>query len=207
MARLLRNLLVFALVAVALGGAAALLVQAARGEPSWREFLDVAAGQRPRILLGASLVLAAGAGWLAAAWAASRRVHAEYLAYETASGSVNISLKALRDFLSHLKGRHEAILQLKPVVEAPGGELDVLLDVKVRAGAPIPALCTGLQDEAKEMIRDKIGVTKIRDVRVRVQEIVPAADRRAARAQDNVEITPEPSRPGDGDDEDAEKPS
>lgn len=196
----LRKLFSLVLAAAALAAAGAVLWYAARGAEAWEAFLLCAGGQRPRAMLGAAVVLAAGVGWVLAAWSAARRSEAEFLAYETASGTVNISLKALREFLAHLRGHHEAILQLRPVVSAPGGELDVLLDVKVRAGAPIPALCTGLQEEAKSMIRDKIGVSKIRDVRVRVQEIV-ASDGKRARASENVEITPEPAEaPGEAGD-------
>ncbi|MCB1102949.1 MAG: hypothetical protein H7A43_03715 [Verrucomicrobia bacterium] len=191
---LLRKVFALVLMAVAVGGAGFLLYCGFQGgESGWQDFLTGLGGQRPRVLLGAGLVVLCGLGYLAAAWSSTHRDDTDYLAYETASGSVNISLKALRDFLSHLKDHHEAILQLKPIVSAPSGELDVLLDVKVRAGALIPELCTGLQEEAKSVIRDKIGVSKIRDVRVRVQEIVPADEKRA-RSSENVEIKAEPAQ-------------
>jgi uncharacterized alkaline shock family protein YloU len=95
-----------------------------------------------------------------------------YLAYDIEGGNVSVSLKAVQDFLSRLSGEFAAVQILEPTVRARPGRVDVQLDVKVKAGAQIPELCRMLQDRARVILREKVGISEVAEVRVRVQEIV-----------------------------------
>lgn len=103
----------------------------------------------------------------------------QYLAYDIeGGGSVSISLKAVQDFLSRLSGEFAAVHQLDPALRIRNGAVEVQMDVKVKSGAQIPELCRMLQERVRSTLREKVGISDVRDVRVRVQEIVggPAAE-------------------------------
>jgi uncharacterized alkaline shock family protein YloU len=76
---------------------------------------------------------------------------------------------------------------LEPDLKPVNGGVDVQLDVKVKAGAQIPELCRMLQDRTRECIKQNVGLSEVREVRVRVQEIVvgsPAADTVSPESRD-----------------------
>lgn len=97
-----------------------------------------------------------------------------YLAYDIEGSTVSISLKAVQDFLSRLAGEFAAVERLEPTLRMRQGAVDVQLDVKIRSGAQIPELCRMLQERARATLREKVGLSDVREVRVRVQEIVGA---------------------------------
>jgi uncharacterized alkaline shock family protein YloU len=100
------------------------------------------------------------------------RQRAHYLSYESQQGNISISLKALQDFLGHIKSEFPAIISMNPRVTAKDESLDVLLEVRIKAGAPIPEISRLLQERARLLIQERVGISDIRDVEVRVEEIV-----------------------------------
>ncbi len=96
----------------------------------------------------------------------------QYLAYDNEGGAVSISLKAVEGFLSRLSNDFAAVVSLAPKLRLIVNQVDVQLDIRVKAGAQIPELCKMLQDAVRTTLRDKVGISDIREVRVRVQEIV-----------------------------------
>lgn len=96
----------------------------------------------------------------------------QYLAYDNEGGAVSISLKAVEGFLARLSGEFAAVVSLSPRLRLIVNQVDVQLDIRVKAGAQIPELCKMLQDAVRTTLREKVGISDIREVRVRVQEIV-----------------------------------
>lgn len=96
----------------------------------------------------------------------------QYLAYDNEGGAVSISLAAVEGFLARLAGEFAAVVSLAPRLRLIVNQVDVQLDIRVKAGAQIPELCKMLQDAARTTLREKVGISDIREVRVRVQEIV-----------------------------------
>ena len=96
----------------------------------------------------------------------------QYLAYDNEGGAVSISLKAVEGFLARLSNYFAAVVSLQPRLRLIVNQVDVQLDIKVRAGAQIPELCKMLQEAARSTLKDKVGISDIREVRVRVGEIV-----------------------------------
>jgi uncharacterized alkaline shock family protein YloU len=96
----------------------------------------------------------------------------QYLAYDNEGGAVSISLKAVEGFLARLSGEFAAVVSLQPKLRLIVNQVDVQLDIKVKAGAQIPELCKMLQEAARSTLKDKVGISDIREVRVRVGEIV-----------------------------------
>ncbi|MCS6771015.1 MAG: alkaline shock response membrane anchor protein AmaP [Kiritimatiellae bacterium] len=96
---------------------------------------------------------------------------AQYIAYDIEGSSVSISLRAVEDFLGRLAQEFASIDDLKSTLSVRNGTVDVQMDVKVKAGAQIPELCRMLQERARTVLREKVGLSDIGEVRVRVQEI------------------------------------
>jgi len=162
---LLGTLLFLAAMAAGLG----LLAMAFQGEDTWRQLLVELEGRRVEaILISVGLVLAV---LLFALTALRLPDKSQYLAYDIEGGTVSISLKAVENFLARLADEFAALESLEPELRARNGALEVQMDVKIKAGAQIPELCRMLQERARATIREKVGISDVRDVRVRVQEI------------------------------------
>jgi uncharacterized alkaline shock family protein YloU len=162
---LLGVLLFLVLLAAGLG----VLSMAFQGEEAWQQLVRELDGRRVEaILIGIGLVFAV---LLYALTALRLPDKAQYLAYDIEGGTVSISLKAVENFVSQLANEFAAVDSLEPTLRARNGTLDVQLDVKVKAGAQIPELCRMLQERARSTIREKVGISEVREVRVRVQEI------------------------------------
>lgn len=156
------------LVAAGLGT----LSMAFQGDEAWKQLLLELEGRRVEaILVGLGLVVMV----LLYALTALRMPDAsQYLAYDIEGGTVSISLKAVENFLARLAGEFAAVDALEPTLRASKGSVQVQLDVKVKSGAQIPELCRMLQERARATIRDKVGISDVQEVRVRVQEITGA---------------------------------
>lgn len=108
-----------------------------------------------------------------------RRTGEQYLSFENVNGgAVSISMKAVSDFIAKIGDEFAAILSLKPDVRPRGGSIEVELDIKVKAGTQIPELCQLLQERVRESVRDNLGLSDIRKVKVTVRDIVGAAPAR-----------------------------
>jgi uncharacterized alkaline shock family protein YloU len=147
-----------------------ILWTALKGEESWAGWLNLLLEKRLVSVL--SLVGMLLMVLLFALTAIQMPERVQYLAYDTEGGAVSISLKAVEDFVAKLADEFAAVVSLQPHLKAAGGGVDVQMDVKIKAGAQIPELCKMLQDRTRACIRDKVGLSEVREVRVRVQEIV-----------------------------------
>lgn len=153
-----------------LAGAFFVLSSAFAGDAAWSALLDELKGYK---LYASVIALALVFGVILFALTSFRLPQkSQYIAYDIEGSAVSISLRAVQDFVASLADEFAAVEELKPQIRISGGLADVQLDVKVRAGAQIPELCRMLQERARTTLRDKVGLTDVREVRVRVQEIV-----------------------------------
>lgn len=100
-----------------------------------------------------------------------RRPAVRYLPIDSAGGGVSISSGAVRDFIRKIGEEFESITHLEPRLRVDKKFLAIDLDVKIQAGSGIPELSQMLQERVRESIREGLGITEIREIRVRVQEI------------------------------------
>lgn len=164
------------------------LLPAFQGGDTWRLFLsDVATGRGGVIVLCLGLLLG-----LVLYVLTGLNIHPRphYLSYETDQGNISISLKALQDFLGHLKSEFPSVLQLHPRVRAVEEALDVVLEIRIKAGAPIPEISRMLQERARQLIQEKAGISDIRDIEVKVEEIVREKE---PKAQPITPVAPPPA--------------
>jgi uncharacterized alkaline shock family protein YloU len=176
----------FILLALALAGLLFILSQVLRGDAAWAALLDVLRVRKLEVLFGclAGIFLIA----IYALAGIRARDPVKYLSYDIeGGGSVSISLKAMQEFIARLTDEFAQVVSLEPDLKPVNGGVDVQLDVKVKAGAQIPELCRMLQDRTRECIKQNVGLSEVREVRVRVQEIVvgsPAADTVSPESRD-----------------------
>lgn len=182
----LLGLLVGALI---LGVSFTMLLPAFQGGAVWLDFLADLSDRRHTAILACLLVILGIVGYILTGFNSSPRV--KYLAYETQHGNISISLKALQDFLGHLKLEFPTILSLTPKVRVLDESLDVTLEIRVRSGTPIPEISRMLQERARILIQEKVGISDIHDVEVKVEEIVQEKDARMH------EINPQPPSAGE----------
>lgn len=146
------------------------LLPALQGGETWVGFLLVLESRRLLVIAGSIFVLLGLIAYVLSALNLAPKP--KYLAYETQHGNISISLRALQDFLSHLKKEFPAVLSLMPRVAVFNEGLDVTMEIKVRAGSPIPEISRMLQERARMLIEQKIGIADIRNMEVKVEEIV-----------------------------------
>ena len=95
-----------------------------------------------------------------------------YISFESESGSVSISVNAVRDFVRKVGDEFGAVISLDPKIYPGKNSVSMDLNVKIQTGSKLPELSEMLQGRVRESIRDGLGIVEVRDVQVKVQEIV-----------------------------------
>jgi len=111
---------------------------------------------------------------------APRRPKKRYISYDSGSGSVSISDNAVREYIRKLSGEFGMVVSIDPKIRAEKNSISLDLDVKLVTGSRIPEVSQALQERVRESLRDGLGIAEVKEVKVRVQEIVgePAPTRR-----------------------------
>lgn len=155
---------------VILAASAAYLVNAALTRESWEQAIGVIQASRLRTIEYASVFLLLIVLYVLTG---IRRCKGEqFITFDTDGGSVSISMKAIRDFLARVGDEFAAVLSLDPSIRAVGGSVEVDLNLRVKAGTQIPELSKMLQNRIRETIKDNLGLTDVRAIRISVREIV-----------------------------------
>lgn len=149
-----------------------MIVPAIRGGTAWTDFVDSIHSARRLAAFLCVLTILGIVSWVLSLRA--RPGSPRYLSYETEHGSISISLKALQDFLANLKEEFSSILALIPKVTAHEDGLSILLEVDVRSGESVPDMSRKLQGRVRKLIEEKVGVSEIKNIEIRVEEIVNA---------------------------------
>lgn len=101
----------------------------------------------------------------------SRKKREEYISYNTEEGVVNISVKAVNQFIAKLADEFAGIVSLQASVMPR--EKSIRLDMNVKAGTKIQDLSQALQLKVKEMLNESLGISNLNSIRVFVTEISP----------------------------------
>ncbi len=97
-----------------------------------------------------------------------------YLSFDSDNGEVSISLNAVRDFIRKIGDEFGTVISMDPQIRSEKELISIDLNVKLQTGARIPELSQMLQDRVRESIRDGLGIIEVREIKVKVQEIVGA---------------------------------
>lgn len=163
--RLLRMVMLAAVWAAGLG-----LLALSFSAKSWREAADlVRFGRDEAALLGAVLI---GVGLFYALTGYNRRRKEKFLTFRTDDGTVSISTEAIADYISRLSTEFQSIVRMWPRVVPARNTIDILVDIRVRAGAQVHEVCELLQRRIRESLSGGLGITDVRRVEVSVRDIV-----------------------------------
>jgi len=111
-----------------------------------------------------------------------RRPAVRYISFDSEAGDISISNGAVRDFIRKVGEEFGAVINLEPQLRSDKGLISIDLDVKIQAGTRIPELSQMLQDRIRESVRDGLGIAEVREIKVRVQEIIGSPPPSRSRA-------------------------
>jgi len=128
-------------------------------------------------LLDIPLVVAALGGVLILSvvlrWGGSfGRKKKNFIDFQSDDGSVGISTKAIQDFIERVGKEFAAVKSIQSELIQKKGGLDVAINVKVRSGNKIPELSQMHEQRSRESVRESLGLEEIRNITIKVQEIV-----------------------------------
>jgi len=95
-----------------------------------------------------------------------------YINFQADDGSVGISTKAIQDFIERVGKEFAAVKSIDSKLLPTKGGLDIALDVRVLSGNKIPELSHVLQQRVRESVRESLGLEEIRNITIKVQEII-----------------------------------
>lgn len=103
-----------------------------------------------------------------------------FINFQSDDGSVGISTRAICDFIERIGKEFAAVKSIESrLIKAKGG-VDVALSVKVLSGNKIPELSHVLQQRVRESVRESLGLEEVRNITIKVQEIVGEPAKSAA---------------------------
>jgi uncharacterized alkaline shock family protein YloU len=97
----------------------------------------------------------------------------EVINFQTADGSVSINTKTIRDFIGRVGKEFPGIKSIETKLgKSKKGAVEISMNVKLFAGHKIPELSQSLKKRVRDSIHESLGLTKIQQIAIHVQEIV-----------------------------------
>lgn len=122
-----------------------------------------------RILPGIGLLILAILAALPLVLVPSR---SSILAFSTANGPIEISLKAVRDFVRQLCLSEPGVREVLDVRVSEGaGGVDIAIAISIKEGHPVPMVCTRCQERASQELGATLGMEKVGRVAVKVDNV------------------------------------
>lgn len=118
--------------------------------------------------LGAILILSVVLRWVGGCGGKKE----SFIDFNSDDGSVGISTNAICDFIERIGKEFSAIKSVDSKLNSSKGAVDIVLSVKVASGNKIPELSHVLQQRVRESVRESLGLEEIRNITIKVQEIV-----------------------------------
>ncbi len=160
--RVVRLLVLVVLLAAGLG-----VLTVALSPQRWSEVQ--ALGREVWVSVGGGLLLA---GVVFALSEFRTRKRERYLAFDNEGGTVSISTEAIADYIAKLAPEFPSIVRMRPNVRPRRGGVDLLVDLRVKAGSQVHEMCGLLQQRVRERVVEGLGITEVRRVEVNVRDIV-----------------------------------
>ncbi len=110
--------------------------------------------------------------WLVFFWTGRRgRQREQFLTFDGDQGPVSISTLAIADFLTRLAAEFPSIVRIEPIVIPRRHLIDVLLNVRVKAGTQVSELCHLLQQRVRQSLVEEMGVPEVDSIKVNIDGI------------------------------------
>lgn len=166
--RNLNRFLQLLVCAMLIGGGLALALLVLR-PADWQTACTVLAGSRVGGLVSGLLLAVLGV-LLIFTEAPSRR-RDRFLSFQNEGGAVNISTEAIAEYIGKLASAFPSIIRMTPVVEPRRRKVDIVIDLRIKAGPQLHEICEVLQKRVRESMEGGLGIHDVRHVVVRVKEI------------------------------------
>jgi uncharacterized alkaline shock family protein YloU len=118
--------------------------------------------------LGLILILSVLLRWIGSC----RKEKSAFIDFDSDDGNVGISTNAICDFIERIGKEFAAVKSIESKLVKGKGSLDIALSVKVMSGNKIPELSHVLQQRVRESVRESLGLDEIRNITIKVQEII-----------------------------------
>lgn len=118
--------------------------------------------------LGAVMIASVVLRW----FGGSGRPKDQFINFSSEDGSVGISTRAICDFIERVGKEFSAVRSIQAKLISDRNAVDIQLLVKMVSGNRIPELSQVLQQRVRESVRESLGLEDIRNITIRVQEIV-----------------------------------
>jgi uncharacterized alkaline shock family protein YloU len=132
--------------------------------------------------IGFFLILAV---FLRLAGGGKHRDKERFINFESEDGSVGISTRAIKDFIERVGKEFAAVRHIDSKLVQDKNALDIAISVKVVSGNKIPELSQVLQQRVRQSVRESLGLDGIRNISIRVQEIVGEPAKHAEDVEPN----------------------
>lgn len=96
-----------------------------------------------------------------------------FLSFDREGGTVNISTDAIVDYISKLTDEFPSVSRMRPKVVPVGKTIDIVVDVRIKAGPQIHEVCELLQKRVRETMLNGLGISEVRHVEISVKNIIP----------------------------------
>lgn len=121
------------------------------------------------LALGAVMILSVLLHWFGGCGGKKK---SRFIDFQSDDGSVGISTKAIQDFIERVGKEFAAIKSIESQLIQDKGALDIVISIKVVSGNKIPELSQVLQQRVRESVRESLGLDEIREITIKVSEIV-----------------------------------
>lgn len=95
----------------------------------------------------------------------------KFLSFSNDQGAVNISTEAIAEYISKLAPEFPSVVRMTPVVAPRHRRIDIVVDVRIKAGPQLHEICEVLQRRVRESMEKGLGITDVRKVVIRVKKI------------------------------------
>jgi len=160
--RVVRLLVLIVLLAAGIG-----ILAVALSPQRWNDVQ--AMGREVWVSVGGGLVLV---GVIFALSEYRTRRRERFLAFDNDGGTVSISTEAMADYITKLIAEFPSVVRMRPHVRPRRGGVDLLVDVRVKAGSQVHEVCELLQQRVRERVVEGLGISEVRRVEVNVRDIV-----------------------------------
>ncbi len=95
----------------------------------------------------------------------------KFLSFSNEQGAVNISTDAIAEYIGKLAPEFPSIVKLEPVVVPHRRRIDIVVNVRIKAGPQLHEICEVLQRRVRESMARGLGISDVRRVIVSVKQI------------------------------------
>ncbi len=94
-----------------------------------------------------------------------------FLSFSNDQGAVNISTDAISEYIGKLSPEFPSVVKMTPAVIPHRRVIDIIVDVRIKAGPQLHEICEVLQKRIRESMEKGLGISDVRKVIISVHKI------------------------------------